>query len=199
MGDIVSLVEKVQAEVKEAEAEKLKEKILKATFDFNDFVAQLEMMNNMGSMKQVMQMLPGTAKMSEADMEAAEKSMKIAKSLINSMTKEERQFPDMLVASTTADSRRRRIVKGSGRTEADLAQLIIMFGGMRAKMQQLSGQLGGDAANVGLTPQLSEAELAKLATSKLRKTVKPGMVRRLKSKKVPIVNGERTGVTASSE
>ena len=136
MGDIVSLVEKVQAGVKEEEAEKIKQKIMSATFDFNDFVGQLEMMNNMGGMKQIMQMMPGTAKLSEADMEAAGKSMTIAKSLINSMTKEERQYPDMLVASTTADSRRQRIVKGSGRTEADLAQLIMMFGGMRAQMQK---------------------------------------------------------------
>ena len=87
-------------------------------------------------------------------MENAEKSMVIAKSLINSMTKEERQYPDMLVASTTAESRRNRIVKGSGRTEADLAQLIMMFGSMRSKMQQMSGQLGGQAGDVGLTPQL---------------------------------------------
>ena len=200
MGDIVSLVEKVQSEVKEAEAEKLKEKILKATFDFNDFVTQLEMMNNMGSMKQIMQMLPGTTKLSESEMEAAEKSFKIARSLINSMTKEERQFPDMLVASTTAESRRARIVKGSGRTEADLAQLIIMFGSMRGKMQQLSGELGGEAGNVGLQPQLSAAELEKLATNKLRKNIKPGMVRRLKSKKIPIAkNGDRMGISASAD
>jgi signal recognition particle subunit SRP54 len=69
MGDIVSLVEKVQAGVKEEEAEKIKQKIMSATFDFNDFVGQLEMMNNMGGMKQIMQMMPGTAKLSEADME----------------------------------------------------------------------------------------------------------------------------------
>ena len=194
MGDIVSLVEKVQAEVAEEEAEKIKEKIMSATFDFNDFVGQLEMMNNMGSMKQIMQMMPGTAKLSEEDMENAEKSMVIAKSLINSMTKEERQYPDMLVASTTAESRRNRIVKGSGRTEADLAQLIMMFGSMRAKMQQMSGQLGGQAGDVGLTPQLSEAELNKLAMSKLRKTIKPGMVRRQKSKKVPKFLAEKAEV-----
>jgi len=107
------------------------------------------------------------------------------------MTKEERQYPDMLVASTTADSRRQRIVKGSGRTEADLAQLIMMFGGMRTQMQKMSGQLGGQAGDVGLQPQLSEAELSKLAMNKIRKTVKPGMVRRQKAKKVPKFLAER--------
>ena len=191
MGDIVSLVEKVQSEVREEEAEKIKEKIMNATFDFNDFVSQLEMMNSMGSMKQLMQMMPGTAKLSDEEIEGAEKSMKIAKSLINSMTKEERQYPDMLVASDTAESRRERIIKGSGRTEADLAQLIMMFGGMRAKMQQMSGALGGQAKDVGLTPQLSEAEMSKLAMNKVRKTVKPGMVRRQKTKKVPKFLAER--------
>jgi signal recognition particle subunit SRP54 len=194
MGDIVSLVEKVQAGVAEEEALKIQEKIMNATFDFNDFVNQLEMMNNMGSMKQLMQMMPGTAKLSDADMEAAEKSMTIAKSLINSMTKEERQYPDMLVASTNAESRRARIIKGSGRKEADLANLIIMFGGMRTKMQQMSGQLGGKAASVGLTPQLSEAELTKLAMNKVRKTIKPGFVRRPKAKKVPKFLSERVEI-----
>jgi len=198
MGDIVSLVEKVQAGVKDEEARKIQEKIMNATFDFNDFVGQLEIMNNMGSMKQLMQMMPGTAKMSEKDMEMAEKSMTIAKSLINSMTKEERQYPDMLVASTNAESRRARIIKGSGRKEADLANLIIMFGGMRAKMQQMSGQLGGKAASVGLTPQLSEAELTKLALNKVRKTVKPGMVRRPKAKKVPKFLSERVEMEGSA-
>lgn len=196
MGDIVSLVEKVQSEVREEEAEKIKEKIMNATFDFNDFVSQLEMMNSMGSMKQLMQMMPGTAKLSDEEIEGAEKSMKIAKSLINSMTKEERQYPDMLVASDTAESRRNRIIKGSGRTEADLAQLIMMFGGMRSKMQQMSGALGGQAKDVGLTPQLSEAEMSKLAMNKVRKTVKPGMVRRQKTKKVPKFLAERAELSS---
>ena len=71
-------------------------------------------------------------------MQEAEQSFKVAKSLIMSMTPEERQYPDMLVASSTAESRRRRIVKGAGKTDEDLAELIVMFGGMRMKMQKMS-------------------------------------------------------------
>ena len=62
------------------------------------------------------------------------------------------------------------------------------------KMQQMSGQLGGKAASVGLTPQLSEAELTKLAMNKVRKTIKPGFVRRPKAKKVPKFLSERVEI-----
>ena len=109
----------------------------------------------------------------------------MAKSLIMSMTPEERQYPDMLVASSTAESRRRRIVKGAGKTDEDLAELIVMFGGMRMKMQKMSAALGGEAAKMGLQPQLSSDELTKLANEKVRKRIKPGHVRRNKAKKVP--------------
>ena len=102
-----------------------------------------------------------------------------------SMTPEERQYPDMLVASSTAESRRRRIVKGAGKTDEDLAELIVMFGGMRMKMQKMSEAMGGEAAKMGLQPQLSSDELTKLANEKVRKRIKPGHVRRNKAKKVP--------------
>ena len=118
-------------------------------------------------------------------MQEAEQSFKVAKSLIMSMTPEERQYPDMLVASSTAESRRRRIVKGAGKTDEDLAELIVMFGGMRMKMQKMSAALGGEAAKMGLQPQLSSDELTKLANEKVRKLIKPGHVRRNKAKKVP--------------
>jgi signal recognition particle subunit SRP54 len=185
MGDVVSFVEKAKEAVKQEDAEQMKEKIMNATFNFDDFLKNMDVMGDMGSMSQLMKMIPGANKLSDKDMQEAEQSFKVAKSLIMSMTPEERQYPDMLVASSTAESRRRRIVKGAGKTDEDLAELIVMFGGMRMKMQKMSEAMGGEAAKMGLQPQLSSDELTKLANEKVRKRIKPGHVRRNKAKKVP--------------
>ena len=185
MGDVVTLVERAQDAVKEEQAEQMRDKIMSATFDFNDFITQMEMMQNMGGMGGLMKMMPGTSGMSDREMQDAEKSLKVANSLIMSMTPQERQFPDMLVAGPTAESRRKRVARGAGRTEKDLANLIVMFGGMRVKMQKMTEQMGGAAADVGLVPQLSEEDMNALAMEGVRKSVAPGMVRRQKFKKVP--------------
>ena len=185
MGDVVTLVERAQEAVKEEQATQMRDKIMSATFDFNDFLTQMEMMQNMGGMGGLMKMMPGANGMSDREMQEAEKSLKVAQSLIMSMTPQERQFPDMLVAGATAESRRKRVVRGAGRQDRDLANLIVMFGGMRVKMQKMTEQMGGAAADVGLTPQLSADDLNALAMEGVRKNVSPGMVRRQKVKKVP--------------
>ena len=184
MGDVVTLVERAQEAVKEEQASQMRDKIMSATFDFNDFLTQMEMMQNMGGMGGLMKMMPGANGMSDREMQEAEKSLKVAQSLIMSMTPQERQFPDMLVAGASAASRRQRVVRGAGRADRDLANLIVMFGGMRVKMQKMTEQMGGAAADVGLTPQLSADDLNALAMEGVRKNVSPGMVRRQKVKKV---------------
>ena len=78
---------------------------MSATFDFNDFLTQMEMMQNMGGMGGLMKMMPGMSGMSDREMQEAEKSLKVAKSLIMSMTPQERRFPDMLVAGGHRGSR----------------------------------------------------------------------------------------------
>ena len=183
MGDIVTLVERAQETVKEEQAAQIREKIISATFEFNDFIDQMEMMSQMGGMGGLMKMLPGMNGMNDREVQEAENSLKVARSLIMSMTTKERQFPDILVAGATAESRRQRIVKGAGRSDRDLAQLIVMFGNMRVKMQKLSAKMTGESLEVGLTPQLSEDDLNKLALEGVRKNISPGMVRRPKSMK----------------
>ena len=84
MGDVVTLVERAQDAVKEEQANQMRDKIMSATFDFNDFLTQMEMMGNMGGMGGLMKMMPGTNKMSDREMQEAEKSLKVAKSLIMS-------------------------------------------------------------------------------------------------------------------
>jgi len=184
MGDVVTLVERAQQVVKDEEAEQMRDKILSATFDFNDFIKQMEMMGQMGGMDGFMKLLPGVSGMSEREMQEADKSLKVAKSLILSMTSKERQFPDILVAGASAKSRRKRIIEGAGRSEKDLSQLIVLFGSMRVKMQKMTAEISGASAEVGLTPQLSEEDMNALANEGLRKNVSPGMVRRLRIRRL---------------
>ena len=130
MGDIVTLVERAQETVKEEQAAQIREKIISATFDFNDFIAQMEMMSQMGGMGGLMKMLRNEWDERSRSTRGRE-FVESCSVLIMSMTTKERQFPDILVAGATAESRRQRIVKGAGRSDRDLAQLIVMFGNMR--------------------------------------------------------------------
>jgi len=134
MGDVVSLVEKAQEEIDMADAEAMQAKMLEAQFDFNDFLKQMRLMKKMGSFGNVMKMIPGMNKLSGDDLEKGETQLKRTEAMINSMTKEERENPDVLAQSP---SRRRRVGKGSGHTEQDVTKLINDFTKMRSMMQQM--------------------------------------------------------------
>ncbi|MBL1178595.1 signal recognition particle protein [Pantanalinema sp. GBBB05] len=134
MGDVLTLVEKAREEVDFAEAEKMQEKILSARFDFTDFLKQTRLLKTMGSLGGIMKMIPGMGKISSEQLEKGESELKKAESMIGSMTIEERKNPDLLSSSP---SRRRRIAKGSGFSEADVGELVSKFQQMRNMMQQL--------------------------------------------------------------
>ena len=146
MGDILTLVEKAQEELDIADVEKMQAKILQAQFDFNDFIKQMRLLKNMGSLGGILKLIPGMGKLSGADIEKGETELKRTESMINSMTKEERQNPDILAKSP---SRRRRIAKGSGHSETDVTKLISNFTRMRSMMQQM-GMGGGMPAMPGM-------------------------------------------------
>ena len=135
MGDVLTLVEKAQEDFDVADAAKLTEKILEAKFDFNDFIKQMRLLKNMGSLGGLLKMIPGMTKLSDGQLKQGEDQLKKAEAMIQSMTKEERGNPDLL-ASTP--SRRRRIAKGCGYQEADVSKLISEFTRMRSMMQQMS-------------------------------------------------------------
>ncbi|MCS6781874.1 MAG: signal recognition particle protein [Gloeomargarita sp. SKYBB_i_bin120] len=135
MGDVLTLVEKAQEAVDLADAQKMQEKILQAQFDFTDFVKQLRLLKTMGSLGGFLKLLPGMNHLKAEQIQQAEKQLKRAEAMINSMTPEERRNPDLLAASA---SRRRRIAKGSGHTEAEVAKLVQDFQQMRTLMQRLS-------------------------------------------------------------
>lgn len=139
MGDVLTLVEKAQEEIDLADAEKMQEKMLTAKFDFSDFLKQMRLLKNMGSLGGLMKMIPGMGKLSADQLQQGETKLKQSEAMINSMTVEERRNPDLLAGSP---SRRRRIARGSGYTEKDVANLVGEFTKMRSLMQQMGqGQM----------------------------------------------------------
>ncbi|MCW5312836.1 signal recognition particle protein [Nostoc sp. KVJ3] len=135
MGDVLTLVEKAQEEFDLADAEKMQEKILSAKFDFTDFLKQLRMLKNMGSLGGFIKMIPGMNKLSDDQLKQGETQLKRCEAMINSMTRQERHDPDLLASSP---SRRRRIASGSGYRESDVTKLVGDFQKMRSLMQQMS-------------------------------------------------------------
>ncbi|MEA5597874.1 signal recognition particle protein [Rivularia sp. UHCC 0363] len=134
MGDVLTLVEKAQEEFDLADAEKMTEKMLSAKFDFTDFLKQLRLLKNMGSLGGIMKMIPGMGKISNEQLEQGQSQLKRCEAMIKSMTMEERKNPDILASSP---SRRRRIASGSGYKEKDISKLVGDFQRMRNMMQQM--------------------------------------------------------------
>ncbi len=120
MGDVLTLIDKVEENVDEDDMMSLMEKMQSGTFNFNDYVKQLKMIRRMGSLGGLMKMIPGMNKMMKnADVD--EQRLNHIETLINGMTKEERKTPDLIKKS---GSRRRRIASGSGRSVAEVNRLI---------------------------------------------------------------------------
>ncbi|AFZ30407.1 signal recognition particle subunit FFH/SRP54 (srp54) [Gloeocapsa sp. PCC 7428] len=135
MGDVLTLVEKAQEEIDLADAAKMQEKIMAAKFDFTDFLKQMRLLKNMGSLGGIMKLIPGMNKLSEDQLKQGETQLKRAEAMINSMTAQERRDPDLLASSP---SRRKRIANGSGYKEADVNKLVGDFQKMRSLMQQMT-------------------------------------------------------------
>ena len=133
MGDVVSLVEKAQEQYDEEEARKLKKKIVKNQFDFNDFLSQIAQIKKMGNLKELASMIPGMGKMLKG-IEFDDNVFKQTEAIIGSMTPEEREHPEIINAR-----RRERIAKGSGTTMADVNRLLKQFEDMRKMMKMAAG------------------------------------------------------------
>ncbi|MGY5848939.1 signal recognition particle protein [Salegentibacter sp. F14] len=133
MGDVVSLVERAQEQYDEEEARKLQKKIAKNKFGFDDFLKQLQQIKKMGSMKDLMGMIPGAGKMLK-DVDIDDDAFKGIEAIIHSMTPEERSNPKMINAS-----RKRRISKGSGTTVQEVNQLLKQFNQMGKMMKMMQG------------------------------------------------------------
>ncbi|HEX4888400.1 MAG TPA: signal recognition particle protein [Luteibaculaceae bacterium] len=134
MGDVVSLVERAQEQFDEEKAKKLQKKIAKNQFNFNDFMDQLQQIKKMGSVKDLMGMIPGMNKALK-DVEIDDNAFKGVEAIIQSMTPTERENPDILDVQ-----RRRRIALGSGTSINDVNKLIKQFDDTRKMMKMMQNK-----------------------------------------------------------
>ncbi len=133
MGDVVSLVERAQAQFDEEEAKRLQKKIQKNKFDFNDFLGQIEQIKKMGNLKELASMIPGVGKAIK-DVDIDDNAFKGIEAIIHSMTPKERTNPEIL-----NQSRRMRIAKGSGTSIQEVNRLIKQFDQTRKMMKMVTG------------------------------------------------------------
>jgi signal recognition particle subunit SRP54 len=133
MGDVVSLVERAQEQFDEEEARRLKKKLVKDQFNFNDFLTQINQIKKMGNLKDLASMIPGMGKALK-DVEISDDVFKQTEAIIGSMTPAEREHPEILNAK-----RRERIAKGSGTTLADVNRLLKQFDQTRKMMKMVAG------------------------------------------------------------
>ena len=139
MGDVLTLIEKSQATFDEQQAAVLEKKMRQATFDLDDFLAQLQQLKSMGPLSQVLEMIPGLSAIKgriPAE-ELGDDQIGKVEALIYSMTPEERHRPEII-----GGSRRRRIAKGSGTTPQDVNQLLNQFRQMQKIMRQMASGKG---------------------------------------------------------
>ena len=133
MGDVVSLVERAQEQFDEEQARKLKKKLIKNQFNFNDFRDQINQIKKMGNLKDIASMIPGMGKMLK-NVDIPDDAFKQTEAIIDSMTPAERENPEIINAR-----RRERIAKGSGTTMADVNRLLKQFEDTRKMMKQVAG------------------------------------------------------------
>lgn len=150
-GDIVSLAEKTATIIDEKEAKSISKKLKKGQFGFEDFLAQIENVKKLGSMSSIMSMIPGLSQVAgqlkDVDLDNS-KELKNIRAMVNSMTKKERENPDLLNGS-----RRKRIAQGAGLEVADINRIIKQFD-MAAKMAKKFSQKGSMQDFMGLMGQM---------------------------------------------
>lgn len=132
MGDILSMIEKVESTIDQDEAEKLAQKMSKGKFDLEDFLSQLKQIRKLGPLENILKMMPGASKMGLNNVSINPKDLAHIEAIILSMTPYERRNPDILKAS-----RKIRIAKGSGRTVEEVNRLLKQFEQMKLLMKQM--------------------------------------------------------------
>ena len=139
MGDVMSLIEKVEASVDQEQAQEMQKKLKKMDFDFNDYLTSMEQMNKMGGISSILNMLPGMGgKMKDIEGMIDEKAMDRTKSIILSMTPQERSNPNILNIS-----RKNRIARGAGVDITEVNRLVKQFEQSKKMMKQMPGLTGG--------------------------------------------------------
>lgn len=135
MGDVLTLIERAEEQLDAKQAEEMAKKLGENNFDMNDLLEQMKQVRKMGSLSQIVSMLPGAkGKLSDEDAEKGEKQLVKTEAIINSMTKKERAKPSIISAH-----RKKRIAAGSGTKVEDVNRLLKQFEQMQKMMKQLSG------------------------------------------------------------
>ncbi|MBR0119992.1 MAG: signal recognition particle protein, partial [Eubacterium sp.] len=143
MGDVLSLIEKAEAEIDEEEAKEMAKKFKKAEFDFNDFLSQMQNMKKMGGLSSILKMLPGMGLPKDIDID--DDALKGTEAIIYSMTKKERSNPSII-----NPSRKRRIAAGAGVDISEVNRLMKQFEQSKKMMKQMSGMMGGKGKKKGM-------------------------------------------------
>ncbi|MDI9487892.1 MAG: signal recognition particle protein [Bacillota bacterium] len=136
MGDILTLIDKAQAQFDEDKAREMERKIKKAEFDYNDLLEQMHQVKKMGGISDILSMLPGMGKQLK-DVEIDEGALSRTEAIIYSMTKEERSNPDIINLS-----RKKRIAAGAGVDISEVNALVKQFDQMKKMMKQMTGMMG---------------------------------------------------------
>lgn len=142
MGDVLTLIEKAEAEIDQDKAKEMEQKFRKAEFDFNDFLEQMEQMKKMGGIQSILSMMPGMGL--PADLDVDDSMFQGVEAMIYSMTPEERGNPAII-----NPSRKRRIAKGAGVDIAEVNKLMKQYEQSKKMMKQMSGMLGGKGKRRG--------------------------------------------------
>lgn len=177
MGDMLTLIEKAQQDFDEKKAAEMQEKMRENSFDFNDFLDQMEQVQKMGPMDDIMKMIPGMANNPALkNFQIDEKQIAHIKAIVLSMTPNEREQPDIL-----NPSRRRRIAAGSGRPVQEVNRMIKQFNQMKKMMSNISkGNLNGME---GLLGNGLSGKMAKMSLNSMVRKNKKRKLKRLKKLK----------------
>ncbi|ACZ37783.1 signal recognition particle protein [Sphaerobacter thermophilus] len=171
MGDVLTLIERAQAEITEEESRALEEKVLAGQFNFEDFLNQLQQIKRMGPLTQLLEMIPGIGQaLRQQQVQISDDEFKHIEAMIFSMTPEERRNPDIL-----KPSRRKRIAAGSGTSVAQVNQLVNQFKQMQKMMAQFGELAGGTGGRRGLRGLMrSRQALAGLGDADLEALMQQG-------------------------
>ncbi|MFT9005826.1 MAG: signal recognition particle protein [Liquorilactobacillus hordei] len=177
MGDMLTLIEKAQQDFDEKKAQQMQEKMRENSFDFNDFIDQMEQVQKMGPMEDILKMIPGMANNPAVkNLKVDPKDIEHLKAVVYSMTNEERENPNLF-----NPSRRRRIAAGSGRPIHEVNRMLKQFNEMKKMMGKVSK--GNFEGMEGMFGNGLSGKLAKMSMNSMARKNKKRKLKRLKNKK----------------
>jgi signal recognition particle subunit SRP54 len=148
MGDVLSLIERAEQIYDEDQAKKMQKKLVKGSFDFEDFLSAMQQMRKLGPLQQILAMIPGMGQLARDEELVSEKDLKKIEAIIFSMTRQERRNPDMIKGR-----RKERIAKGSGTQLQDVTSLVGQFKQMQRMMKKMSSGGGKGGSRGGMDPR----------------------------------------------